>query len=242
MHLVIDVGNSTVKFGIFDAGKIKKEWSFRTERLFHWNPDRSIVSLPATISSVVPEADAFLKKLFRGSIFVTAKNIKGIKIKFKKKSEIGADRLVDALAVKELYGHPAIVIDFGTATTFDLISKKGEYLGGAIAPGIGLSKEVLHTATAKLPLIEIKPPKNIIGNSTVEAMRSGLVYGYASLVEGMISRFKNKIGRRAKVVATGGYAKLIAKYARGIDIIDIDLTLKGLNIIYREPAAKRRGS
>ena len=234
MHLVIDVGNSSVKFGIFDAGKIKKEWSFRTERLFHWNPDRSIADLPVVISSVVPDADVFLKKLFKKAIFVNAKNIKGIKIKFKKKSEIGADRLVDALAAKELYGSPAIVIDFGTATTFDLISKKGEYLGGAIAPGIGLSKNVLHTATAKLPLIEIKPPKSIIGNSTVEAMRSGLVYGYASLVEGMISRFKKKIGSRAKVIATGGYAKLIAKYARGIDIIDMDLTLKGLDLIWQK--------
>ena len=234
MHLVIDVGNSSVKFGIFEAGKIKKEWSFRTERIFHWNPDRSIADLPAVISSVVPDADVFLRKLFKKAIFVNAKNIKGIKIKFKKKSEIGADRLVDALAAKELYGSPAIVIDFGTATTFDLISKKGEYLGGAIAPGIGLSKEVLHSATAKLPLIEIKPPKNIIGNSTVEAMRSGLVYGYASLVEGMISRFKKKIGSRAKVIATGGYAKLIAKYARGIDIIDMDLTLKGLDLIWQK--------
>jgi len=234
MHFVIDVGNSSVKFGIFEAGKIKKEWSFRTERLFHWNPDRSIADLPVVISSVVPDADVFLKKLFKKAIFVNAKNIKGIKIKFKKKSEIGADRLVDALAAKELYGSPAIVIDFGTATTFDLISKKGEYLGGAIAPGIGLSKEVLHSATAKLPLIEIKPPKNIIGNSTVEAMRSGLVYGYASLVEGMISRFKKKIGSRAKVITTGGYAKLIAKYARGIDIIDMDLTLKGLDLIWRK--------
>jgi type III pantothenate kinase len=232
--LAIDVGNSTVKFGLFDGEKLKKEWSFKTANLAEWNPPEPVWELPAMVSSVVPSADETLKKKFPDIRFVTPANIKGITIKFKKKNEVGADRLVDAVAAYELYGAPAIVIDFGTATTFDVISKKGEYLGGAIAPGIGLSRDVLHSATAKLPLIEIKAPGSIIGNSTVEAMCSGLVYGYASLVEGMISRLKKKTGAKTKVIATGGYAKLIGKYASGIDIIDDQLTLKGLQILWQK--------
>lgn len=234
MLLTIDVGNSTVKFGLFDGEKLKKEWNFKTANLAEWDPPGDILELPAMVSSVVPSADGILKKKFPDLSFVTPANIKGIKIKFKKKNEVGADRLVDAVAAYKLYGAPAIVIDFGTATTFDVISKKGEYLGGAIAPGIGLSRDVLHSATAKLPLIEIKAPGSLIGNSTVEAMRSGLVYGYAAMVEGMIARLKKKTGPKTKVIATGGYAKLIAKYASGIDIIDDQLTLKGLKILWQK--------
>jgi type III pantothenate kinase len=234
MLLVIDVGNSSTRFGIFDNNKLKKNWTIETKNLFKWKPDKSIASLPAIISSVVPAASKILRRKLIRPRFVDARTIKGLKIKLKNKSEIGADRVVDAYAAINLYGIPAIILDFGTATTFDVISKKGEYLGGSIAPGIGLSRDVLHERTAKLPRIEIKAPKNIIGRSTVDAMRSGLVYGYASMVDGMIERLKDKTGKKTKVIATGGYAKLIAKYASGIDIIDIDLTLKGLNLIWQK--------
>jgi type III pantothenate kinase len=234
MHLAIDVGNSATRFGVFKDNRLIKDWTIETKNLFKWKPDKSVASLPIIISSVVPGADKVLKRKLLKPRFVNAQNIKGLIIKLKNKQEIGADRVVDAYAALELYGVPAIVLDFGTATTFDIISKDGEYLGGAIAPGIGLSRDILHERTAKLPRIEIKAPKNIIGRSTVDAMRSGLVYGYASMVDGMIGRLKNKTGKKTKVIATGGYAKLIAKYASGIDIIDCDLTLKGLNLIWQK--------
>jgi type III pantothenate kinase len=234
MLLTIDVGNSTTRFGLFEGEKLKKEWVIETKSLYSWEPSAAISQYPTIISSVVPKADAVLKnKLFRPQ-FVSAQNIKGIKVKVKNKSEVGADRVVNALAVYKLYGVPAIVIDFGTATTFDVVSKKGEYLGGAIAPGIILTRDVLHERTAKLPKVEIRAPKNIIGDSTVEALRSGLLYGYVAMVEGMLLRFKAKIGGKAKVVATGGLAKLIGKYAKGIDIIDEKLTLKGLKLAWQK--------
>jgi len=234
MLLAIDVGNSTTCFGLFEKGKLKKEWLFETKRLYGWEPSGAIAQLPVIVSSVVPKADAILKnKLFKPQ-FVNAGNIKGLKVKVKNKKEVGADRVVNAYAAAQLYGAPAIVVDFGTATTFDIVSKKGEYLGGAIAPGILLTRDVLHERTAKLPRIEIKPPRDIIGNSTVEAMRSGLLYGYAAMVEGMLMRFKAKLGGKVNVVATGGMSKLIGKYARGIDIIDEKLTLKGLNLIWQK--------
>jgi type III pantothenate kinase len=234
MLLAIDVGNSTTRFGLFEGEKLKKEWVIETKGLYGWEPSPAVCRYPTIISSVVPKADAVLRnKLFKPQ-FVSAQNIKGIKVKVKNKSEVGADRVVNALAVYKLYGVPAIVIDFGTATTFDVVSKKGEYLGGAIAPGIILTRDVLHERTAKLPKVEIRAPKNIIGDSTVEALRSGLLYGYVAMVEGMLLRFKAKIGGKAKVVATGGLAKLIGKYAKGIDIIDEKLTLKGLKLAWQK--------
>jgi type III pantothenate kinase len=178
-------------------------------------------------------------------IFVSSRNIPEIKIKIKNKTEVGADRLVDALAAYKLYGGPAIIVDFGTATTFDVITAQGEYLGGAIAPGILLARDTLHERTAKLPKIEIRAPKSVIGRDTVEAMRSGLVFGYVAMVEGMVERLKLRItpclpaGRnyelrktsKIKVIATGGLAKLICKYTDIVDIIDGKLTLKGLQLI-----------
>jgi len=233
MLLTIDVGNSTTRFGIFEGEKLKREWVIETKALYGWEPSIAVSRYPTIISSVVPKADVVLKnKLFRPQ-FVSARNIKGIKVKVRNRSEVGADRVVNSLAVYKLYGAPAIVVDFGTATTFDVVSKKGEYLGGAIAPGILLTRDVLHERTAKLPRIEIKPPRSIIGNSTAEALRSGLLYGYVAMVEGMLLRFKAKVGRKAKVVATGGLAKFIGKYTRGIDIIDEKLTLKGLKLAWQ---------
>ncbi|KAF0134642.1 MAG: type III pantothenate kinase [Candidatus Saganbacteria bacterium] len=235
MLLAIDAGNSSVKFGLFDGKKLKKSWTIKTCNLKSFKPSKDIKNMPAVVSSVVPSADIILKKKLKRVHFVTALAMKKtIRIKVKHLSEIGADRIVNALAAKELFELPAVIIDFGTATTFDVVSKNGEYLGGLIAPGIGLSRDILHKATAKLPLIEIKPPKNIIGRSTVDAMRSGLVFGYAAMVEGVVKRLKKELGNQVKVIATGGFAKMIGKYTALIDIIDMDLTLKGLNLIWRK--------
>jgi type III pantothenate kinase len=161
---------------------------------------------------------------------VNSRNIP-LKIRVKKPAEVGADRLVDALAANKLYGGPAIIIDFGTATTFDVINQDGEYLGGAIAPGILLARDTLHERTAKLPKIELKAPQSVIGRDTIEAMRSGLVFGYVAMVEGMVERMRLATrDSRLKVIATGGLAQLICKYTDVIDIIDDKLTLKGLRL------------
>jgi len=226
--LVIDIGNSSTTFGVFHGKKLRSRWVVKTLKLGEYNL-KSYANYDVIVSSVVPSIDKVLKTKLSQSVFVKASDFdKSMRIRIRRKGEVGADRAVNAYAAREIYGKPAIVIDFGTATTFDIVSGKGEYLGGAIVSGIQMTCDALSEKTAKLPHITIKPPKNLIGDSTVEAMRSGILYGYVSLVEGMIARFKKKIGSKAIVVATGGYSKLIAKYAKGIDVVDVDLILKGL--------------
>lgn len=206
-----------------------------------WNRDKCQIN-EVIICSVVPDVERKLKAEIRKQLavvpyFVTAENIPGIKVRMRKISEVGADRVVDALAAYTLYGGPCIVVDFGTATTFDVVSAKGEYLGGAIAPGISLARDALYSQTAKLPKVEIKAPRNVIGKDTVSAMQSGLVYGYVALVEGMVEKLAMAYrpidlqAHRPKVIATGGYAQLICKYTRVVDTIDQELTLKGLRMI-----------
>lgn len=232
--LTIDLGNTNVVFGLFKGKRLVREWRYPTEKL-------KIPSIKAKLSaviiaSVVPSLNRKLKARIRKQFkrvpfFVTAENIPELKVRLKKKREIGADRVVDALAVYRLYGGPSIIVDFGTATTFDVVSGRGEYLGGAIAPGIALARDSLYKKAAKLPRIKISAPKQIIGKNTVSAMQSGLVFGYVAMVEGMVGRIRKAIGQRPKVIATGGLAKLICKYTRVVDRIDTKLTLKGLQMI-----------
>ena len=244
MLLAIDVGNTNITFGLFDRKKLVKKCRMKNAEckinVFNETIDAII------ISSVVPKIDKKLRADCRKYFglkphFVTAENISGIKVKVKNKKEVGADRVVDALAAFKLYGGPCIVVDFGTATTFDVISGKGEYLGGAIALGISLARDALYSQTAKLPKVEIKAPKNVVGNDTVSAMQSGLVYGYVAMVEGMVQKLqtanlklqgnsKQKTSKM-KIISTGGYAPLICKYTKVVDTIDQDLTLKGLQMI-----------
>lgn len=234
MILTIDVGNTTVVFGLFSGKKLIREWRYPTTKLKF--PKISAEISAVIIASVVPHLNKRLKRgvsrqYKRNPFFVTAQNIPGLKVRLTNKREIGADRVVDALAAYTLYKGPLVVVDFGTATTFDAISAKGEYLGGAIAPGIALARDALYEQTAKLPKIKISAPKRVIGNSTLSAMQSGLVYGYVAMVEGMVERMKKAIGRRPKVVATGGLAPLICKYTKVVDKIDMKLTLYGLQMI-----------
>ena len=238
MLLAVDIGNTSTHFGVFQGEKILREWRVMTEGISGDRDIRKRISgykdiRKVIVSSVVPSANRFIRKLFPKAVFVDHKNI-GIKIRLKKPSEVGADRLVDALAAYILYKGPCIVVDFGTATTSDVISQKGEYLGGAIAPGVLLSRDCLHDRTAKLPRIELKPPRRVIGKNTLEAMRSGLVYGYVAMVEGMIARIKAELTPYPPlVIATGGMAELICKYTTVVDKIDSRLTLKGLNYVGR---------
>jgi type III pantothenate kinase len=238
MLLAIDIGNTNIVFGVFSGKKIVKQWRLPT-------PKTALKTFPVIkgidqilIASVVPALDKSLarqlsKKYGITPHFVTARNIPGIRLRMRNKNEVGADRVVDALAAYKLYGGPAIVVDFGTATTFDVITAKGEYLGGAIAPGLLLARDALHARTAKLPLIDLKAPRHVIGKNTVEAIQSGLVFGYVAMVEGLIKHINSSFGIRHsafRVVATGGLARLICKYTDVVDIIDDNLTLKGLQL------------
>jgi type III pantothenate kinase len=156
----------------------------------------------------------------------------GIKIRYEDPKAVGADRVCDAVAVMKLYGGPACVVDFGTATTFNAVTKDGEYLGGAITAGINLAAEALYTRAAKLPRIDLQVPPSVIGRNTVHAMQSGLLFGYVSMVEGMVSRFRAELGEDMKVVATGGLAEVVAHETKVIDIIAPWLTLEGLRLIW----------
>ncbi|MEA3493768.1 MAG: type III pantothenate kinase [Candidatus Margulisiibacteriota bacterium] len=237
MILVVDLGNTNIVFGLFNGKKLASEWRFSTAKLKIPKINHKISAV--IIASVVPALNKIiqkkLKKLYKCKVhFVTAQNIKGIKVMLKNKQEIGADRVADALAAYRLYGGPTIIVDFGTATTFDLISNEGEYLGGAIAPGIDLARDALYEHAAKLPKIKISAPKGVVGKNTKSAMQSGLVYGYAAMVDGMIKKIASHISRpasRVKVIATGGLAPLICKYTTVVDTIDKKLTLKGLQMI-----------
>src|SRR5205085_4328300 len=160
----------------------------------------------------------------------------GLKILYNPASDVGADRIVDAVAAIEIYGAPCIIVDFGTATTFDAINSKGEYVGGVISPGITISSEALFARAAKLPRVEIKRPQKVIGSDTVGAMQSGLYHGYAGLVDGILRKMIAELGGKPRVIATGGLAPLIAKGSEFIDTVDETLTLEGLRLVYERAA------
>jgi len=238
MLLAVDIGNTNIVIGLFKADKLVSKLRILSGGRAQVNKIRGGFS-SAIISSVVPRltrviARHLISRYKIRPIIVNWKKIKNLKVKIGNRSRIGVDRLVNAVAAKSLYGCPLVIIDFGTATTFCAVDKKGDYLGGAITSGLAISRDVLHERTAKLPAIEIRRPSRAIGRDTVEAMRSGLFFGYVDMVEGMIKRFKSVIGKRSKVIATGGLAKLIASGTDKIDVVDQDLTLKGLNMIYKQ--------
>ena len=250
MVLVIDVGNTETTIGIFELEKLSQRWSIST--LIYRTADEWAVIIRTlfemsnytfsdiegvVISSVVPTVDSYLStafiKHFSLTPFFVVPGIKtGINILYDNPSEVGADRVVDAVAVTNLYELPSLVIDFGTATTFDIIDAQKNYLGGAICPGLGISAEALFTKTAKLPKVQIMKPKKVIGKTTTSSIQSGLYYGYLSLVEGIVKRIRNEFGEFKSIIATGGMSFLIASELNFINYIDEDLTLKGLYIIY----------
>ncbi|MDD4879842.1 MAG: type III pantothenate kinase [Candidatus Omnitrophica bacterium] len=237
MLLAIDIGNTSIAFGVFKGKKLRSSWKISAQDVL----SKKTINLPAKmdtaiISSVVPKATPVIKKAigkkYKIRPLVLGENIKApIKNLYRRPKQVGQDRLVDAVAAKELYGYPAIVIDFGTAITFDVISKKGEYLGGLIFPGIETSLNALSQKAALLPKIKVAAPKGLIGRDTADSMKSGVFHGTGALCDGVIAKLKAKYGPM-KVIATGGHAALIAKYAGAIDWINPNLTLQGLNIIY----------
>ena len=250
MILVIDVGNSHTVIGVYKEEKLLDHWRISTNLkktedeygiLVKSLLDNSKLSLAdikgIVISCVVPPIIWILKKMsadyFKVSPIIVGPGIKtGIYIKTDHPNEVGADRIVNAIAAYKLYGGPVIIIDFGTATTFCAVNKDGVYLGGAIAPGIEISAEALAEKTAKLPKIEVTKPQHSIGSNTIDAMKSGIFFGYLGLTEELIRRFKRELGEDSLVVATGGYSELIGKECKLIDKINPFLTLLGLYLVY----------
>jgi type III pantothenate kinase len=250
MLLTVDVGNTNINIGVFDGSKLKGTWKIATG--VHRMPDEYASLLfnlfdrhdidtsqitDAILCSVVPTLigvfEEICRRYLKVSPLVVASGVKtGVRICLDNPKEVGADRVVNAVAAHQLYGGAVIVIDLGTATTFDAVSEDGDYLGGAIAPGIAIATEALFTRTAALPRVELIHPKRAVGRSTVAAMQSGIVFGYAGLIEGIVSRIQQEIGGKVKVVATGGYADLLARETPVIEVVNHDLTLTGLRLIY----------
>lgn len=249
MLLAIDIGNTNIVAALCENGKVKDSVRFETadKRAFGFlSSFKKAFVEGVMVSSVVPKIDkkiaSMIEKIYDvRPFFVSADIFAGIMgIGLKNKEEIGSDRLVNAYAAARLYGKPAIIIDFGTATTFCAVDKKGRYLGGAIAPGISISRDALHEKTAKLPLVDLKMPSAVIGRDTVSAMQSGILYGYVGIVEGMVERFKKILGKDAYVIATGGLAGKISSKTDIIKTVDPDLTLKGLYMLWEQIWKKNR--
>lgn len=250
MLLCIDIGNTNITFGLYEGATLGPRWRIRTIhdkmpdeygilmlQLFRHRgyapEDVTGVSLASVVPPLTSIFDAVCREyLGKEPLIVDAGVRTGVRIRYDNPREVGADRVVDAAAVRALYGTPACVVDFGTATTFDAISAEGDYLGGAIAPGIAIAAEALFTRTAKLPRVDIARPPSVIGRNTVQSIQSGLLFGYVGLVEGMVARFRAELGPDMRVVATGGLAALIARETPVIEIVDPWLTLHGLRIIY----------
>ena len=248
---VFDVGNTNIVLGVYDQEELKHHWRIETNR--HRTEDEfgmivknlfDHVQLSFSdidgiiISSVVPpimfSLERMCQKYFHIKPLVVGPGIKtGLDIKYENPREVGADRIVNAVAAIHEYGSPLIIVDFGTATTYCYINEHNQYMGGAIAPGIGISTEALYSRAAKLPLIEISRPDDVIGKNTISAMQAGILYGYVGQVEGIVKRMKDKSAVPPKVVATGGLANLIAQESNVIEIVDPFLTLKGLQLIYK---------
>ena len=251
MVLVFDVGNTNMVLGVYEGQNLLKHWRimtnaqrtcdeygvllntfFETAGLNTGDVKAFVVS--SVVPSLVPELEWLADKYFSCKLFLVEPGIKtGLALKFENPKEVGADRIVNAVAAHHKYpGKNLIIVDFGTATTFCVVNSKAEYLGGAIAPGIMVSSDALAARAAKLPRVEMVKPKSIIGRNTISSMQAGIIYGFVGQVEGIINRIKKELQEEALVVATGGQAALIAQETETIDIIDDSLTLEGLRLIY----------
>jgi type III pantothenate kinase len=250
MLLAVDIGNTNIAIGLYNGDALASAWRLATahERM----PDEYGLQLLGLLdhagcavkdiegiclASVVPPLTGTLltacEKYIGARALVVDAGVKtGVRIRYEDPKAVGADRVVDAAAVQRLYGGPACVVDFGTATTFDAISAEGDYLGGAIAPGITIAAEALYQRTAKLLRVDLTRPPSVIGRNTIHSIQSGLLYGYVGLVEGMVTRFRAELGRDMKVIGTGGLVDLIAEETNVIQIRAPWLTLEGLRIIW----------
>jgi type III pantothenate kinase len=250
MLLAIDVGNTNITLGVFEGEELKASWRLAADvNRLRDEYGVLIVNLlghegigseqidAAVMASVVPDLDPVFESMCRRyfgvrPLVVSAGVRTGLRILYDSPRDVGADRVADAVGAIRLYGAPLILVDLGTATVFDAISKEGDYLGGAIAPGLVIAAEALFQRAARLYRVELARPTSAIGRNTVAAVQAGVIFGYVSLVEGIVGRFKEELGGEAKVVATGGWAELVAQETDVIDVVDTNLTLTGLRFIY----------
>jgi type III pantothenate kinase len=246
--LVVDVGNTNIVLGVYRANELLTSWRFATARertADEYGILATQLSAPvhagpfegAIVASVVPPVNSAIAEMIRkyyslDPIFVEPGIRTGLSIHTENPLEVGADRIVNAVAAFELYGGPSVVVDFGTATTFDVVSAHAEYLGGIIAPGLTISAEALFARAARLPRVDIRRPDHLIGTNTVASMQSGIYFGYLGLIDGILGRMRAEIPDLKSVVATGGLATLLAEGSEHIDTVDLELTLRGLKIIY----------
>ena len=250
MLLAIDIGNTNITLGVFQKEQLQATWRIATDT--HRMQDEYALTLctllpmkgispqqitATALCSVVPPLtlafDELCRNLFEVEPLIVGTGVKtGVHILYDNPRDVGADRVVNAAAAFRLYGAPVIIVDFGTATVFDAISREGDYLGGAIAPGLQVAAESLFLSTSQLRRVELVRPKAAIGKNTINSMQSGLIFGYVGLVEGMVKRFKAELGSEARVVATGGNAQLLAQETPLLEVIDPNLTLQGLRYIY----------
>jgi type III pantothenate kinase len=255
----IDIGNTNVVMGVYQGVELLAHWRIATDHnrmadeyamlildLFDRAAQDPAAVEGVIMASVVPPLTGIFAKLsqryFDQKPWVVGSGIRtGVRVRLDSPAEVGADRVVNAAAAYRRYGGPACIVDLGTATTFDILSVEGDYLGGAIAPGIGIAAEALFQRTAKLPRIDVVRPPTVIGKSTVQAMQSGLFFGYVGLVEGLLARFRSEMGPEMKVIATGGLAATIAAETPVIDVVDPWLTLDGLRLIWEMNQAPHSG-
>ncbi len=250
MLLVVDVGNTQTHFGVFRGEELTDHWRFATVRdstsdqvgaalrnllglrgYSFEDLDASIVS--STVPQLEPEWTGMADRYLGHTMHAVGPGTRtGMAIRYDNPREIGADRLVNAVAIRERFGGPAVCVDFGTATTFDVVSREGEYLGGAIMTGIEVSLEALSERGARLPKVDLAPPRSVIGKNTIDAIRSGVVFGYAGAIDAILRRLYDELGERTDVVATGGLAHLVAPYSEEIEEIDDMLTLTGLRLLH----------
>lgn len=269
MLLVLDVGNTNTVLGVFETGPAGSGSDKARPLIAHWRVSTNkwqtvdeygvlfrnlfamngieVSSIEGTvISSVVPPLDSTLREVCERyfqiqPLFIEPGVKTGMPVHYDNPAEVGADRIVNSVAAFEKFGGPCVVVDFGTATTFDVISAKGEYLGGVITPGVGISADALFERTARLPRVDIRKPPRVLATNTVNSLQAGLYYGYIGLVDGILERLMAELGAKVKVVATGGLAALMSGGSRYIREVDDLLTLEGLRIIYdRNPPQQRR--
>jgi type III pantothenate kinase len=251
MLLAVDIGNTNVTLGVFEGEELRATWRVSTDSLR--TADEYGVQMVKLLqegdiergaiegvcyASVVPPLVAVFESVFRRYLDevpvlrVSAGVKTGLRVRYEDPREVGADRIVDAVAALKLHAPPLIVVDLGTAIVFDAISREGDYVGGAIAPGISVAADALAQKAAMLRHVDLRPPKHAVGNNTTAAMQSGILFGYAELIEGMLRRFKAELGEDAWVVATGGWAPVMAQITHAFDRVDEDLTLHGLRLVH----------
>ena len=250
MLIAIDIGNTNITIGLFRESELVSTWRFSTDsqktsdeyglllkQVMSYNNIKVAQIEEAAICSVVPPLTPTFESLCKtymhvNPLTVVAETKTGIKVLYDSPRDVGTDRIVDAAAAHHMYGGPCIIVDLGTATVFDAVNERAEYLGGAIAPGMIVSADSLYRATSQLRRVELNAPDQAIGKNTTHSIQSGLVFGYSELIKGMIARFKKEIGTDATAIATGGQATIVKDHVGEFDYIDPDLTLKGLQIVH----------